>query len=219
MRTPKTDTLHNASALARFAQNYKVEALDIEGYLADSIERDPVGVYAIAVTHGYMGIGTKAARLSLNLPFSKLQSPYLQCATAEHISELFGIMLHVERLPAPLHHQIGHGFRRCIPKEFLAPKVPMVARMPAYQCPAPDLINHARPQRSPWGEGDQESHQVGKLITIAATVLCLRRLTVHAHMLQVPLPKVVSDNATSNRLRAQRVRTTFCCIFLRYVGG
>lgn len=189
MRTPKTDTLHNASALARFAQNYKVEALDIEGYLADSIERDPVGVYAIAVTHGYMGIGTKAARLSLNLPFSKLQSPYLQCATAEHISELFGIMLHVERLPAPLHHQIGHGFRRCIPKEFLAPKVPMVARMPAYQCPAPDLINHARPQRSPWGEGDQESHQV-------------------------PLPKVVSDNATSNRLRAQRVRTTFCCIFL-----
>src|ERR1700679_855209 len=28
VRTPKTDTLHNASVLAEFAQNYEVEALD-----------------------------------------------------------------------------------------------------------------------------------------------------------------------------------------------
>jgi hypothetical protein len=82
---------NSMSALAEFTQNYKVEALDnsIAGYLMDSVERDHVGVYAIAVTYGYKGIGTKAAQLCLNLPFSMLQSPYLQFATAAHISELF----------------------------------------------------------------------------------------------------------------------------------
>jgi BTB/POZ domain-containing protein len=91
VRNPKTDTLHNANVLAEFARNYEVEALDdfIAGYLTDSVERDPPGVYAIAITYGYKGIGTKAARLCLNLPFSGLQSPYLRCATAEHVSELY----------------------------------------------------------------------------------------------------------------------------------
>jgi BTB/POZ domain len=65
VRTPKTDTLHNVSVLAEFAQIYKVEALDnsIAGYLTDNVERDPLGVYAIAVTYGHKDIGTKAARL------------------------------------------------------------------------------------------------------------------------------------------------------------
>ena len=88
--TRKADKLHYASILAEFAQKYQVEALDrfITGYLTDSIEHDPVGVYAIAVSNGYKDIGANAARSCLTLPFSRLQSPYLRWATAEHISEL-----------------------------------------------------------------------------------------------------------------------------------
>ena len=92
VRPPKApaDTLHYASILAEFARKYQIEALDIfiTVYLTDSVERDPVGVYAIAVTYGYNDIGKIAARSCLNLPFSGLESPYLRCITAEHISEL-----------------------------------------------------------------------------------------------------------------------------------
>jgi hypothetical protein len=90
VRTPKGNSLHYVSILAEFARKYQVEALDkcIADYLTDSIERDPVGVYAIAVTYGYNDIGANAARSSLNLPFSDLQSPYLRCATAEQVLEL-----------------------------------------------------------------------------------------------------------------------------------
>ena len=90
VRNPKGDTLHFASILAEFARKYQVDALDtfITSYLTESVERDPVGVYSIAVTYGYNSIGTNAARLCRNLPFSGLQSPYLGCISAEHISEL-----------------------------------------------------------------------------------------------------------------------------------
>ena len=90
VRNPKGDKLHYASILAEFARKYQVEALEefTTGYLTDSIERDPVGVYAIAVTYGYHDVGEKAARSCLNLPFSGLRSPYLRCITAEHLSEL-----------------------------------------------------------------------------------------------------------------------------------
>ncbi|KAH9989870.1 hypothetical protein BJV77DRAFT_963721 [Russula vinacea] len=73
-----------------FARKYQVEALDrfITGYLMDSIERDPVGVYAIAVTYGYNDIGTNAAQSCLTLPFSNLQSLFLRYATVEHVMEL-----------------------------------------------------------------------------------------------------------------------------------
>lgn len=87
---PKADPLHYASILAEFARKYQVETLDqfIVGYLTDSLERDPVGVYAIAVTYGYSDTGANAARSCLNLPFPDLESPYLRYATAEHTLEL-----------------------------------------------------------------------------------------------------------------------------------
>ena len=87
---PNADNLHYARILAEFARKYQVGQLDqfCMGYLAGSIECDPVGVYAIAVTHGYDDIGRKAAQSCLNVPFYDLRSPYLPYATAEHISEL-----------------------------------------------------------------------------------------------------------------------------------
>ena len=90
VRSPKGDTLHYASILAEFARKYQVEALDefIKVYLTGTVERDPVGVYAIAATYGYKDIGIIAARSCLNLSFSGLESPYLRCITVEHITEL-----------------------------------------------------------------------------------------------------------------------------------
>ena len=91
VRPPKVaDTLHCAGILAEFARKYQVETLDnfIIRYLTDSIESDPVGVYAIAVTYEYNDIGADAARACLYSPFSELESPYLRCITAEHLSEL-----------------------------------------------------------------------------------------------------------------------------------
>ena len=85
VRFPKGDHLHYASILAEFARKYQVEALDefITSYLKDSVECDPVGVYAIAAKYGYKSIGANAAQSCLRLPFSGLQSPYLRCAEAE----------------------------------------------------------------------------------------------------------------------------------------
>jgi hypothetical protein len=90
VRAPKGDSLHYACILTEFARKYQVEVLDdvITGYFTDSIERDPVGVYAIALAYEYKGIGVIAARSCLNLPFSCLQSPYMRYATAEQILEL-----------------------------------------------------------------------------------------------------------------------------------
>jgi hypothetical protein len=90
VRPPEADSLHYASILAEFSRKFEVEALDkfITSYLMDSVERDPVGVYAIAATYGYKDIEAIAARTSLNLPFSGLKSPYMRCATAENIAEL-----------------------------------------------------------------------------------------------------------------------------------
>ena len=87
---PTGDILHYASILAEFGRKYQVEMLDrfVIFYLKDYIERDPLGVYAIAVTYGYSNIGKSAAQLCLNIPLSGLESPYLRCATVEHISEL-----------------------------------------------------------------------------------------------------------------------------------
>ena len=85
METPEGDKLHYASILAEFTRKYQVEALNkfITSYLTNNIERDPVGVYAIAVTYGYDGVGANAARSCLNLRFTCLKSPYLRCSTTE----------------------------------------------------------------------------------------------------------------------------------------
>jgi BTB/POZ domain len=49
----EAEKLRYASILAEFARKYQVESLNrfIRGYLTDSIEFDPVGVYAIAFTY------------------------------------------------------------------------------------------------------------------------------------------------------------------------
>ncbi len=147
MRNPKTvtGTLHNANVLAEFGRNYKVEALDnfIAGYLTDSVERDPPGVYAIAVIYGYKDIGTRAARLCLNLPFSGLQSLYLRYATAEHISELYRYHVACGEAASAFVSSDRTWISSSLSKGFLAPKGAGGGTVACPSCPAPDLINQA----------------------------------------------------------------------------
>jgi BTB/POZ domain len=90
VRSPDAITLHDASILAEFADKYQVDGLErfITHYLADNVEQDPVGVYTIAAKYGYKDIGAKAAQSCQRLPFSRLQSPYIRCATVELHAEL-----------------------------------------------------------------------------------------------------------------------------------
>jgi hypothetical protein len=90
LQTPDSAPLRDTSILAEFAHKYQVDVLDktIRHYLTDNIKHDPVGVYAIAVTYGYRGVGKSAAESCLNLPFSRIQSPYARYATTENFAEL-----------------------------------------------------------------------------------------------------------------------------------
>jgi hypothetical protein len=90
MRPPRVTQLRQTRILAEFARKYQVDALErhVTHYLADAIDHDPVGVCIIAFTYGYKSIGSKATKLSLKLPFSRLRSPHVQYAPAELYGEL-----------------------------------------------------------------------------------------------------------------------------------
>jgi hypothetical protein len=91
VQTPDALPLRDTSILAEFAHKYQVDALDkpIKQYLMDSIDQDPVGVYAIAAAYGYRGVGKSAAQACLKLPFSRLESTFAGPTIAEHFVALF----------------------------------------------------------------------------------------------------------------------------------
>ena len=80
VRSPKVTQLHQMRLLADFARKYQVDVLehDAKQYLTNAVNRDPVGVFAIAVTYEYKTIGEQAVRSCLNVDFSCLNSPYLE---------------------------------------------------------------------------------------------------------------------------------------------
>ena len=90
IRQPKVAELRQMRILAEFARKYQVDTLEdhVVHYLTDAVDRNPVGVYVIAVTYGYKSVGAKAAKSSLKLPFSRLLSPQVQYAPAELYGEL-----------------------------------------------------------------------------------------------------------------------------------
>jgi BTB/POZ domain len=87
---PETVTLADVRLLAEFAEYFEVDALDsmIVRYLKDALEDDPIGVYAIAVTYDHLEVAAKAARLSLQLPISALQSSQLETSAVGPYREL-----------------------------------------------------------------------------------------------------------------------------------
>ncbi|KAH9965379.1 hypothetical protein BC827DRAFT_1184234 [Russula dissimulans] len=90
VRSPKVVELRQTHMLAEFVHKYDVDAMkqDVTCYLTEAIDRDPVGVYAIAIKYGYRDVGIKAVESSLKLPSTRLQSPYALEAPAE-VLELF----------------------------------------------------------------------------------------------------------------------------------
>ncbi|KAI9508196.1 hypothetical protein F5148DRAFT_1198873 [Russula earlei] len=76
--------------LAEFARKYRINALTkyITRYLMDNIELDPVDVYAMAIMYEFKDIWAKAALSCLNVPFSRLQSPYFPYIAREYHREL-----------------------------------------------------------------------------------------------------------------------------------
>ena len=90
MEHPTEIELRDACILIEFARKYQVKALGpvVARSLTDAVERDPAGVYAIAVTYGEVDIAIRAARSSLKRPISHLEPSQLQCATAVLYGEL-----------------------------------------------------------------------------------------------------------------------------------
>ncbi|KAI0305970.1 hypothetical protein B0F90DRAFT_1613499, partial [Multifurca ochricompacta] len=85
IQSPELVKLHDARILLEFARKYQVDLLSstLKHFLTDNMERDPVGVYVLAGMYEYQNIAKDAARSTLKLPISRLQSPELQYATAE----------------------------------------------------------------------------------------------------------------------------------------
>ncbi len=157
---PKADTLHYAGVLAEFARKYQVEVLDqfVIGYLTDSLEHDPVGVYAIAVAYGYNDIGQNAARSCLNLTFSDLRSPYLQYTTGEHISELFRYHVACGEAASALASS---------DRSWLSPLTNDLVLKTCNSCSVIDCINPISPRSGGHGfhNYDSEDNDMGLLLT------------------------------------------------------
>jgi hypothetical protein len=82
--SPEVVTLRDARILLEFARKYQADVIKhpLTRFLTDTIERDPVGIYALASAYEYQDIARKALRSSLRLPMYLLQSPGLQHITA-----------------------------------------------------------------------------------------------------------------------------------------
>ena len=90
IRSPEVAKLRDARNLLEFARKYQVDLLEpsLTRFLADTIERDPVGVYALAAAYECRDIAAQALRSSLTLPIYLLHSPELQYTTTEQYQVL-----------------------------------------------------------------------------------------------------------------------------------
>ncbi|KAI0272634.1 hypothetical protein BC834DRAFT_1000475 [Gloeopeniophorella convolvens] len=90
IQSPEVIELSDARNLLEFTRKYQINMLEntITHCLSGSIAREPVGVYAIAVTYGYKDLAVKAMQSSLKLPVSDLHSPELRFITAEQYQAL-----------------------------------------------------------------------------------------------------------------------------------
>lgn len=193
-RPPKTDTLHCASILAEFSRKYEVEALYrfIIGYLRDGIEHDPVGVYAIAVTYGYGDIGADAARSCLNLPYSDLQSSYLQYATAEHILELLKYHVACGQAASALASSDRSWFSSLAQAGILTPQSGYQCR----SCLMPDFVDQTSSRESGFhgsiSEGDNRELSERKSGPLCVWNYFHRSALVLAHH---PTPEAITTEA------------------------
>jgi hypothetical protein len=90
IRSPDVVKQRDARILLEFARKYQIDLMEpsLTRFLTDTIERDPVGVYALAAVYEYRDIAEKALRSSLRFPMFLLQSPGLQYTTTEQYQAL-----------------------------------------------------------------------------------------------------------------------------------
>ena len=90
IRSPDVVKQRDARILLEFSRKYQVDLMEpsLTRFLTDAIERDPVGVYALAAAYECRDIAEKALQWSLRLPMYLLHSPELQYCTTEQYQVL-----------------------------------------------------------------------------------------------------------------------------------
>jgi len=90
IRSPEVVKQRDARILLEFARKYQVDLIEpsLTRFLTDTIERDPVGVYALAAAYERQDIAGKALRSCLRLPTYLLRSPELRYSTTEQYQML-----------------------------------------------------------------------------------------------------------------------------------
>jgi hypothetical protein len=78
--SPEVVTLRDARILLEFTRKYQVDVIKhpLTRFLTDTIERDPVGIYALASAYDCQDIALKALKSSLMVPIYDLHSPELR---------------------------------------------------------------------------------------------------------------------------------------------
>ena len=81
--SPEIVTLRDARILMEFERKYQVDVIkhSVSRFLTDTIERDPVKIYSLALVYEYQDIAAKALQSSLTVPIYQLHSPELQSST------------------------------------------------------------------------------------------------------------------------------------------
>jgi hypothetical protein len=77
IRSPEMVKQRDARILLEFARKYQVDLIEpaLTRFLTDTIERDPVGVYALAAAYECHDIAEQGTAVILKVPMYQLQSP------------------------------------------------------------------------------------------------------------------------------------------------
>ena len=83
VQSPEVVTLRDARILMEFERKYQVDVIkpSLMRFLTDTIDRDPVSIYALASAYEYQDIAAQALQSSLMVPIYRLHSPDLQSST------------------------------------------------------------------------------------------------------------------------------------------
>ena len=139
IRSPEVVKQRDARILLEFARKYQVDLFEpsLTRFLTDTIERDPVGVYALAAAYECQDIASKALRSSLKIPMYLLQSPELQYSTTEQYQALIHYHISCGRVASAVSmrrnwitgsiltvtapNMPSHGCSLCITADFVQP--------------------------------------------------------------------------------------------------
>jgi hypothetical protein len=139
--SPEVVTLREARILLEFARKYQADVIkhSLMRFLTDTSERDPVGVYALALVYDCRDVAVKALQSSLMVPIYSIHSLELQYSTTGEKYEAL-IQYHIScsrvasavsmrrkwipessKLTTTSHDGKGFGCSSCIMPDFIQP--------------------------------------------------------------------------------------------------